>query len=239
MTALAIRHLAPFTESDIRKLAAFQTSHGVRLLLQPEGPDSLRCPDGSLAPLLHYRFPDRDIEIAFAVNEFIQINGETNRRLVARAIELLAPSGSDSVLDLFCGVGNFSLPIARDAGRVLGIEGDARLIARAQENAISNNCTNVSFRQANLFEPGFHDFAGYNKWLIDPPREGAVDIIRGLDAESRPERIVYVSCHPATLARDAQILVHLHGYRLAAAGVADMFPHTSHIETITLFERAS
>jgi 23S rRNA (uracil1939-C5)-methyltransferase len=244
VTALVFRHLVPLNESDVRNLTAFRETHGVQVMLQPHGPEALFLPDASGAPLLHYRLPGRlpehDIEIAFAANEFIQVNGETNRGLVTRAIELLEPCGDDRVLDLFCGVGNFTLPIARRAGSVLGIEGDARLIARARENAAANGCANVAFRQGNLFTPGeadLPDLGTFNKWLIDPPREGAVDLIRTLRPDKAPARIVYVSCHPATLARDAQILVHAHGYRLAAVGVADMFPQTSHIETIALFER--
>lgn len=240
ITALVFRHLVPLSGSDIRQLITFRETHGVQVMLQPHGPDSLFLPEGTAAPLLHYRLPAHDIEIAFAANEFIQVNAETNRHLVTRAIELLEPCGNDRVLDLFCGVGNFTLPIARHAGSVGGVEGDARLIARAHENAAANGCANVAFRQCNLFAPGdadLPDLGKFNKWLIDPPREGAVDVIRMLRRDNAPARIVYVSCHPATLARDAQMLVHPHGYRLKAAGVADMFPQTSHIETIALFER--
>lgn len=238
--AFVFRHLTPFTDDDRARLAAFGDTHGVRVMLQPQGPDSLHDLGSDIATDLRYDLPAFGVNIAFAANDFIQVNADVNRGLVARAIELLDPQPGDAVLDLFCGLGNFTLPIAKRAGRVLGVEADARMVARARRNAAANGLTHAEFRVCDLYAPDASpDWQGFNKWLIDPPRDGAVEILRRLEPGNTPERIVYVSCHPATLARDAQVLTGLHGYRLAAAGVADMFPQTAHVESIALFVRAT
>lgn len=238
--AFVFRHLTPFTDDDRARLAAFGDTHGVRVMLQPHGPDSLHDLGSDSATDLHYDLPVFGITVAFGASDFIQVNAEVNRGLVARAIELLDPQPKDTVLDLFCGLGNFTLPIATRAGHVLGVEVDAHMVARARGNAERNDLMNIEFRVCNLFAPEtIPDLRGFNKWLIDPPREGAQEILRALTPANAPERIVYVSCHPATLARDAQVLTGLHGYRLAAAGVADMFPQTAHVESIALFVRAT
>lgn len=238
--ALVFRHLVPLNDDDHQRLTAFRDRHGVQVLLQPHGPDSIHDLGRDTATDLRYELTGFNVSVAFGASDFIQVNAEVNRALVMRAIELLDLNANDAVLDLFCGLGNFTLPIATRAGRVLGIEADARMVERARANAERNGLTNIEFRAGNLFAGGgIPGLQGHNKWLIDPPREGALEILRALTPATAPERIVYVSCHPATLARDAQLLTGLHGYRLAAAGVADMFPQTAHIETIALFLRAA
>ncbi|MDH3926036.1 MAG: methyltransferase domain-containing protein, partial [Xanthomonadales bacterium] len=172
-------------------------------------------------------------------SDFIQVNTGMNRKMIHRAVELLQPEQGDRILDLFCGLGNFTLPIARQGGEVTGVEGGAELVRLAAENAVRNGLANVSFFAADLNEePGAAPWlkGGYDKVLVDPPRSGAEFILPHI-AASGASRIVYVSCHPASLARDAGILVHDHGFRLLGAGVMDMFPHTGHVESIALFER--
>lgn len=239
--ALVIRHLLPLTGNDRDTLSRFAEAHGVQMLLQGGGVDSIEPllpPSASPAPL-HYRIPDSDVAFAFGATDFVQVNDEMNRRMVASALELLAPSSEDRVLDLFCGLGNFTLPLARMSGRVLGIEADEALVDRARDNALRNGLANVEFRCADLFvEQGdapWRDFPA-NKLLLDPPRDGAMAVIKRL-AEPLPARIVYVSCYPSTLARDAAYLTTALGYEFRVAGVMDMFPHTSHVESIALFSR--
>jgi 23S rRNA (uracil1939-C5)-methyltransferase len=189
--------------------------------------------------MLAYHLPEQGIEIRFRPNDFTQVNAEINRQMVARVLGLLELDKSDSVLDLFCGLGNFTLPMARLAGRVTGVEGDPGLVGRAQDNAVLNALDNVAFHVANLAEDQRQaNWAGtaYSKVLLDPPRSGAAEIL-DMVGNIAPQRIVYVSCHPGSLARDAGTLVNEKGYRLEAAGVMDMFPHTSHVESIALFER--
>ena len=189
---------------------------------------------------LYYRLPEYDVTLHFRPTDFIQVNNALNQRLVHQALTLLDLKPADRVLDLFCGLGNFTLPLARHAQQVLGIEADVQLIAGAQRNAERNGLGNAEFRQADLYndairEAPWNDF-GFNKLLLDPPRNGAVEVIKRLP-HAGVERIVYVSCYPATLARDAEYLVRVLGFRLAAAGVMDMFPHTSHVESMALFIR--
>jgi 23S rRNA (uracil1939-C5)-methyltransferase len=175
----------------------------------------------------------------FEASDFVQVNAEINQKMIARAIELLDPSADDRVLDLFCGLGNFTLPIATRAGEVVGIEGDPGLVRRSRENAQRNSLEQAHFFAADLnLEPGSAPWLreSYDKVLVDPPRSGAEFILPHI-AASGAKRVVYVSCHPASLARDAGILVHEHGFRLLGAGVMDMFPHTGHVESIALFER--
>jgi 23S rRNA (uracil1939-C5)-methyltransferase len=235
--ALVFRHLVPLTEEDRERLAAFGEHNDIRIYLQPSRPDSI-APLWPAAPEpLSYRIPASDVEIRFEPADFIQINDAVNAATVAQALRLLEPGPQDAVLDLFCGLGNFTLPLARQAGRVLGVESEAGLIRRARANAQLNRITNVEFINADLYRESFGapwgDFRA-DKLLLDPPRGGAIEAIRQL-VEPLPSRIVYVSCYPATLARDSEHLVHAFGYRFAAAGVMDMFPQTSHVETMALF----
>jgi len=176
----------------------------------------------------------------FRPTDFTQVNVAVNRALVSRAMRLLNPQPGDRIADLFCGLGNFTLPIARSGADVLGIEGSTELVTRARENALHNALPNARFAVDNLFEMTPEKFAAlghFDKLLIDPPRSGAIEVVKSLPETGGPERIVYISCDPATLARDAEVLVHVKGYRLEAAGVANMFPHTAHVESIALFAR--
>jgi 23S rRNA (uracil1939-C5)-methyltransferase len=240
-SALVFRHLVPLTPADQAALSAFGQLHGIQIWLQPGGPDSVAPLWPAQPAALVYRLPDEGVEFEFAVTDFIQVNADLNRRMVRQALILLDPQPTQSVLDLFCGLGNFSLPLARHALRVLGIEGDARLIDKARMNAARNAIGNVEFIAADLFKESGPDPWGdarFDKWLLDPPRTGAAEVIQRLPQDRPPARIVYVSCNPATLARDAGVLVHTKGYRLTHAGVMDMFPQTSHVEAIAVFDRA-
>jgi 23S rRNA (uracil1939-C5)-methyltransferase len=238
-SALVFRHLLPLTDSDKAQLRAFGESHDIQIYIQPESPDSIVALWPENPAELFYRLPEFDVEIRFRPADFVQINADINRKTVGQAVRLLELSGNETVLDLFCGLGNFTLPLARRAGRVLGVEGEASLIAGARRNAELCGITNAEFMVANLYEAAgpapWTDFHA-DRLLLDPPRGGAMEAIKRL-ADPLPSRIVYVSCHPATLARDSEYLVHTLGYRLAAAGVMDMFPQTSHVESMALFIR--
>jgi 23S rRNA (uracil1939-C5)-methyltransferase len=238
-TVLVLRHLEPLAAADEARLRAYADSYGVTFYLQASGPDSAALFHPADAPPLEYRLPDFDVRLTFRPTDFTQVNHGINRMLVRRAMNLLRPSPGERVGDLFCGLGNFTLPIARLGADVVGVEGSAALVARAHANAELNGLAQrCEFRVANLFEADEDSLAtlGHlDKLLIDPPREGAIAIVKAL-AEDAPSRIVYVSCNPATLARDAAVLVHEKGYVLSAAGIASMFPHTSHVESIALFE---
>lgn len=246
VTALVLRILEPLTEADEALIRAFADEHDVQFWLQPKGPDTV-YPFYPLDRELAYTLPEFDIRMPFKPTDFTQVNHQINRVLVSRALSLLAPESSDRVLDLFCGIGNFTLPLARVSREVVGIEGSEALTARALENAKANGVdAHTSFACRNLFEVTADDLralGAFDKFLIDPPREGALAVSKALAdiAQSGdgplPERIVYVSCNPATLARDAGLLVHEAGYRMKGAGVVNMFPHTSHVESIALFER--
>jgi 23S rRNA (uracil1939-C5)-methyltransferase len=232
--ALVFRHLLPLAPEDEGLLRDFSRSSGVHVWLQPGGPDTARPfhPDDST---LAYFLPEFDVRIAFGPTDFTQVNHGMNRALVSRALRLLDPRPGERIADLFCGLGNFSLPLARLGAEVTGFEASAGLLERARRNAETNGLK-PSFEEANLFEPGFDSRGPFEKLLLDPPREGAVEAVKSLPRDW-PRRIVYVSCDPATLARDAGLLVHAKGFRLAAAGVVNMFPHTAHVESIALFER--
>jgi 23S rRNA (uracil1939-C5)-methyltransferase len=237
-TALVFRNLDPLSEADVTRLRQFATESGMHVYLQPAGPDSVQALMPA-EPMLSYHLPKQEIEIRFRPNDFTQVNTEINRQMVARVLGLLELDQTDSVLDLFCGLGNFTLPMARLAGNVVGVEGDTGLVNRARDNAVLNGLENVAFHVANLAEDQRHaSWAGgaYSKVLLDPPRSGAAEIM-DMVGNVAPQRIVYVSCHPGSLARDAGTLVSEKGYRLQAAGVMDMFPHTAHVESIALFER--
>jgi len=231
--ALVIRHLAACGENDVRVLRDFASAHGVAFYLQSVGPESLQPLDQPVA--LKYRLPANDIEIEFQPLDFIQTHAGVNEAAVDLVIELLEPRAEDEMLELFCGLGNFTLPLARRVRRITGVEGEAGLVERARANAARNRISNAEFIKADLTK--VPPAAGnYTKVLLDPPRTGAQETIRRLNLQA-VQRVVYVSCNPATLARDAALLVNEHGLRLQSAGVMDMFPHTAHVESIALFLR--
>lgn len=234
---LIFRHLDPLTEDDRGMLAAFGEHHDIRIYLQPSRPDSIAPLWPANPEPLSYRIPAFDVEIRFEPADFIQINNAVNNATVEQAVKLLDLAPDDRVLDLFCGLGNFTLPLARRAAHVLGVEGEASLVGRAQANARLNQIMNVEFVSADLYRKSsdtvWNSFQA-NKLLLDPPRGGAMEAIKSL-VEPLPSRIVYVSCYPATLARDSEYLVQTLGYRFAAAGIMDMFPQTSHVESMALF----
>ncbi len=238
---LVLRILEPLTSGDEKVLRNFSGQNNIEIWLQPKGPTSAYrfCPDES--PLLYYSLPEFNLRLPFFPTEFTQINPDMNRALIHRAMQLLFPRPGEKVLDLFCGMGNFSLPIARTGAKVTGIEGDKALVKRASENASLNGLEDqAKFVAGNLFEideQGFSALGHFDRMLIDPPRDGAIAVVKALDIKA-PDHIVYVSCNPATLARDASVLVHTKAYQLKAAGVFNMFPHTAHIESVALFERA-
>lgn len=237
--ALVFRHLEPLIDTDRDALRAFARARDVQVLVQPAGPDSIQPLEPPQSVPLHYALPE-GIDLEFGPTDFVQVNPALNRAMIERALALLAPTRSDRVLDLFCGLGNFTLPLAQRAGQVTGVEVDAALLMRAQGNAQRNGLHNIDWRAANLYDEAALDTLPwrepYTAWLLDPPRTGALEVIKRVPIDG-PRRILYVSCFPATLARDAEVLVHVKGYRLAAAGVMDMFPQTTHVESLALFEK--
>jgi 23S rRNA (uracil1939-C5)-methyltransferase len=240
VTVLVLRHLEPVNEEDAAKLRAFADRHGVQWWLQAAGPDSALPFHPLEAPALDYALPDFGVRLRFGPTEFTQVNAAVNRVLVRRAVGMLDPRPGERVADLFCGLGNFALPLASRGAHVVGVEGSASLVRRATQNARLNGLDALAtFEVADLFVDAgktLQRLGRIDKMLIDPPRDGAVDLCKGLGPQG-PSRIVYVSCSPATLARDAGVLVNVNGYRLAAAGVVNMFPHTGHVESIALFQR--
>ena len=262
VTALVLRVLEPPTAQDLENLSRFQAAHGVRFYLQPGGLDTIRALEtaargdgppgaGATAPgtPLVYRLPRFNLEMEFLPSDFIQVNGFINEALVSRAVDLLGLTADSKVLDLFCGLGNFTLPLARVAGRVVGVEGDQALVARARHNAVRNGVGNVEFHAADLFKPiavpdgpgrgsvgpvpPWAGDVGYTHVLLDPPRAGAREILPYV-ASLRPQAVLYISCHPGSLARDVGILAHEFGFAVRAAGVIDMFPHTGHVESLAV-----
>ena len=246
VTALVLRHLEPVSAADVDRRRTFAQVHDVQWWLQAKGPDTVQLLDEGGATL-SYRLPEYDITMPFKPTDFTQVNPHINRVLVQRALRLLDPQAADQVIDWFCGLGNFTLPLARLSQQVLGIEGSETLVARARDNAKANGLAQrTRFEARNLFEVTPDDLRALprgQRWLIDPPREGAFALVKALadlnDAPDwqGPERIVYVSCNPATLARDAGLLVHQAGYRCSLAGVVNMFPHTAHVESMAVFDR--
>lgn len=239
--ALVFRHLEPLSTTDLEQLIAFGQHSNIEIYLQPGGLDTVDrvWPDKG-EQRLQYRLPEFDLEMRFHPMDFTQVNASINRQAVALAVSLLDPQPGERVLDLFCGLGNFTLPLARSGAQVVGVEGNVEMVNRGQENARLNHLDNVQFYAADLTQ----EFSrlpwaegGFDKMLIDPPRSGALEIVRSMAGFS-PRRIVYVSCNPATLARDAGELAQ-SGYRLSEAGVMDMFPHTTHVESIAVFDRES
>lgn len=252
VTALVLRHLEPLSVADAGRLKAFGREHRVQWWLQPKGPDTVqRLDENDGTPALAYTLPEFDVVMPFKPTDFTQVNHAINRTLVHRALTLLDPRPGERVIDWFCGLGNFTLPIARRADEVLGIEGSEALVARSRENAALNGLAGkTTFEARNLFELTPADLVRYGRaqrWLVDPPREGAFALAKAVaDAVQDPStavdwqpptRIVYVSCNPATLARDAGLLVHQAGYTNVLAGAVNMFPHTAHVESIAVFER--
>ena len=239
-TALLLRILALLKAKDEQRLRDFADRHGVVFYLQTKGPDSVYRFYPVPGPRLSYTLPEFDLELDFRPTDFTQVNHAVNRVLVRRALRLLDPQPGERIADMFCGLGNFTLPIARSGAMVVGIEGSAAFVERGRDSALANGlANNVIFDVANLFECTEASLAAlgyFDKMLIDPPREGAFELVKAL-GEDGPKRIVYVSCNPATLARDAQQLVSGKGYRFVSAGAVNMFPHTAHVESIAVFER--
>lgn len=237
-TALALRNMVELSDEDKAKLIAFAKEENIAFYLQPGGPDTM-TPLWPEDVSLRYKLEDYDIAFSFKPGDFTQVNTEINRQMIPRALELLDVQPEDRVLDLFCGLGNFTLPLARRCAEVVGVEGEAKLVERARANAAENGLTNVQFHAADLAGDLEHSpwwKQGFDKVLLDPPRSGAQETLAHI-AKMKVGRIVYVSCNPATLARDAGILVNEYGYRLEKAGVMDMFPHTAHVESIAVFVR--
>ncbi len=243
--ALIFRHLEALTEADKNILSEFGKAHNFQIYLQPKGPDTVSLLSSAAEteqdpPGLYYELLEQGLKLHFEPADFTQVNHDINTRMVRLALELLQLNKNDSLLELFCGLGNFTLPMAQQAKQIVAVEGDAGLIQRARKNAIANGIENVEYHVANLMEnldnmPWLKN-KRYQKVLLDPPRSGAKEALPYI-AATAAERIVYVSCHPGTLARDAGELVHEYGYQLRAAGVMDMFPHTAHVESIALFEK--
>ena len=238
LVALVFRHLQPLSDADTEALTRFGQANDLAIFLQPGGIDSV-SPLWPAGAQLNFELPAYDVTLDFRPLDFIQVNGGMNRRMIDHALALLDPQPSDRVLDLFCGLGNFTLPLARRAAQVVGVEGEAGLVQRARDNATKNGIANATFHSADLAADQRATAwakADYELLLLDPPRSGADAVLNYLPCKST-RRVVYVSCHPASLARDAGILVDKHGFKLTSAGVMDMFPHTAHVESIALFER--
>ncbi|MFV8755421.1 23S rRNA (uracil(1939)-C(5))-methyltransferase RlmD [Nannocystaceae bacterium ST9] len=241
--ALVLRVLDPLGDADRARLLEFGERERVRMFVQPGGLDSVYELGESASPgLLHYRLAAHQLELGFRPTDFVQVNGAINQAMIDRALDLLQLEPGQRVLDLFCGLGNFSLAIARRVAEVVALEGDAGLVARAEANAAANGLTNLRFASCDLYGE-FTDLERlaelerpFDRVLIDPPRSGALKLVERFDRLAAP-RVVYVACSPETLARDLAILVERHGYRLRAAGIIDMFPHTAHVESIALLER--
>ena len=234
-TVLLFRILLPLNAEDQSLLRNFADANRVHVWLQPEGPDSAAPFHPAGGGDLYYRLPEFGLKISFQPADFTQVNPAVNRLLVSRALRLLDPQPGERIADMFCGIGNFTLPIAARGAQVIGFEGSSLLVERARQNAAANGLV-AQFEVADLFKPNLGQYGRFDKVLLDPPREGAASLVHALP-DAWPKRIVYVSCDPATLARDADVLVHLKGFELAAAGVVNMFPHTAHVESIALFER--
>lgn len=232
---LSFRHLLPLSAQDEGRVRQFADESQVQIWLQARGPESAVPFHPLPAPELFYALPEFGVRIAFRPTDFTQVNHAVNRLLVSRAVRLLDPQPGERIGDLFCGLGNFSLPLATRGAQVIGLEGDKGLVEQARHNARANGLT-AQFEVANLFEPNLAPWGAFDKLLIDPPRTGAIELVKALP-EAWPRRLLYVSCDAATLARDAGVLVNTKGFRLAAAGVVNMFPHTAHVESMALFER--
>ena len=235
--SLILRHLVALTDDDVAKITAFAKQYEVDFYSQSAGPKSV-VPIWPTEPqLLRYVLEEFGVELSFSASDFVQVNAEVNESLISRAITLLDLQEDDRVLDLFCGLGNFTLPLGTKCNQVIGVEGDEELVAKGRENAARNQLSRVEFHKIDLHSNEINQLIDFRstKMLLDPPRSGALDVVTDIVPKLNPQRIVYVSCNPATLARDADVLVNQHGYMLSDAGVVDMFPHTAHVESIALF----
>lgn len=242
VTALVLRHLLPLTGSDFQHLRDFALEHQVQWWLQPQGPESVAPLESDHADSLYYTLPEFGLRMPFKPTDFTQVNHQINRVLVSRALTLLEPQADDRIADMFCGLGNFTLPLATRCREVVGFEGSEALTARAKTAAERAGITHAKFDTLNLFNvttEWLAELGYFDRMLIDPPREGALalaEALSNLPRALRPKRMVYVSCNPSTLARDTAILLHKGHYKLCAAGVVNMFPHTGHVESIAVFE---
>ena len=240
--ALVMRHLQPLLQSDLDLLTQFAKRYEIQFFLQPKGLDSVHPLWPTNPEPLYYDLPDLNLRIEFSATDFVQVNGAVNQALVNSVLDFIEPGPEDRILDLFCGLGNFTLPMAAAGAEVLGVEGDRILVTKGRRNAELNRLKNINFREVDLFADSMLDLhlqpLEFTKLLLDPPRSGALKVVTELVPKILPRRIVYVSCNPATLARDSAILVHQHGYRLKYAGAIDMFPHTAHVESMGVFENA-
>ncbi|WP_026362074.1 MULTISPECIES: 23S rRNA (uracil(1939)-C(5))-methyltransferase RlmD [Methylotenera] len=240
---LIFRIMDVLTPADETLFKAFADEHHVQVWTQTKGPDTIKpfwplSTAESPIPQLQYSLPEFDLIYPFKPNEFTQVNPQINQVMIRRAMQLLTPQKGEKIADFFCGIGNFTLPIARSGASVLGLEGLANLVERANESAALNHIQNATFGVADLFKMTPEALTGlgrFDKWLVDPPRDGAFELIKSLDGSNKPQTIVYVSCNPATLARDACVLINEKGYILKSAGVINMFSHTAHVESIALF----
>jgi 23S rRNA (uracil1939-C5)-methyltransferase len=246
VSVLVFRIMEPLTADDEAQIRSFVDRHNtpaqpLQIWLQSKGPETATPFYPLDAPKLAYQLREFAVEMPFGPTEFTQVNFGINQSLIRRAMRMLDPRPGERIGDMFCGLGNFSLPIARSGAAVLGVEGSAALVKRAEENAAHNDLSATThFQAADLFKmtpEAFASLGTFDKLLIDPPRDGAIELVKSLPETGGPQRIVYVSCKPATLARDAAVLAHVKGYRLVEAGIANMFPHTAHVESIALFER--
>lgn len=238
VTELVFRVLDPPSSADKAALAAFAARHGIQIGLQPGGPTTVEALADGDEPLV-YGLPDFNVDIEFGATDFVQVNGPVNRLMVTAAIDMLEVEPTHRILDLYCGIGNFSLPLARRAGHVLGVEFEQHQVERGRQNALRNGIDRCEFRRADLSAiDGSESWLrqDWDRLLLDPARSGAAEVASHAD-KIDAARIVYVSCHPGTLARDAGTFVHDHGYRLEAAGIIDMFPHTGHVESIAVFQK--
>jgi 23S rRNA (uracil1939-C5)-methyltransferase len=234
-TVLVLRILQALTATDEALVRGFADDHRIQVWLQTKGPETAAPFHPLDAPPLYYALPEFGVKLFFRPTDFTQVNHAVNRMLVRRALRFVAPQPGERILDLFCGLGNFTLPLAASGADVIGIEGAPGLVERARANATANGLA-AQFQAGDLFSEGLR-LPQADKWLVDPPRDGAMEVMKSI-GDDGPARIVYVSCDPATLARDAGLLVHTKGYRLRTAGIANMFPHTAHVESMAVFERA-
>lgn len=238
--ALIIRHLQPLSTQDLNLLTDFAKTHDLRIYLQPQGYDSIHLLWPKEAEDLYYDLPEHQVRIYFQPHDFTQVNAELNRKMVKQTLQLLDINKNDRVLDLFCGLGNFTLPLAKLASYVVGVEGDQGLVNRAIYNAQHSNITNVAFYAADLnaeLNAAPWSKEPFNKLLLDPPRTGALAIVEHPTLFKSVEKVVYVSCNPATLARDTKVLIQQQGFKLQSAGIMNMFPHTAHVESVAMFVR--
>jgi 23S rRNA (uracil1939-C5)-methyltransferase len=236
---LIIRIMEALSDEDEVIFKAFADEHNIQIWTQTKGPDTIKPFWPLEGDQLQYSLPEFDLVYPFKPNEFTQVNPEINRMMISRAMALLSPQAGEEVADFFCGIGNFTLPIAKSGANVLGLEGLSNLVDRANEGAALNGVTNATFGVSDLFtmtEESLTALGKKDKWLVDPSRDGAYELVQAINSDNAPKVIVYVSCNPATLARDAGVLVNEKGYQLSKAGVINMFPHTAHIESIALFE---